>query len=800
MASIAETALRLTARGALLAACCVAFAQVDLTTREAGERRQSDFSPKHLGQTVRVRGRVCTGPVHILELYTQIGIEQDSYGLVLEMPQSDARIDALAPGDDVEASGTIAMRGGLPVVAANDLRVLGHSTPPAAVPLSVAELQAFRNLGRLAITQGRIVEVGENTGGAYMLIGDTDNPYKLFLPLAVGQHEAGFAGFAVGDQVRATGLASQYCPAPPFNRWFQLTIVHPGNVVLVDRGLPVSPRLVVAALVAIALLGLGLAGRERRLRAQREMLRRAYQLGEEVLGASSAVDIACKTTAVLPLIFGVTRAQLYLYNLGAKSLEKVPTSPDEEPISIDPATPGGGVEAGLAACFQNRRLLAVPDMSRSPFSPADDSTGPAPRAVMFVPMIAQGETVGVFELDQDNRFRLFSADEQALAQHLGNQIGVALKLLDQRSVREQLFRTEKLAAMGRLISGVVNELQAPLSSIRNLADHALASGRQGRPQEHWGRDLEAVAEESRKARDIVQRLVAFSGSEQVEARPVNLNALVRSLAEFRERDWKSRGMRMRALISDEPLSVLGSQGQLEEVLLALIVHAEQSVAEAPDKQINIRTSRLARHAVVEISYSGQRGGPDPFEAAAESAGATLGLGICRSIVASHGGELRAIHPSDADPGFEIELPLTRRRPAAQPHDARVHDVGRSLTALTIEPDDAVERHLLALLSARGYRVVPVANADAGLDLAQRLRFEVAFCSVRAPGLNWVELSERLQAYVSGFVLLGEGYDPELAADFEGEGRFVLSKPIDEQRFDAILQRVEGALKSRSYVG
>ena len=800
MASIAKTAFRLTARGALLAACCVAFAQVDLTTREAAERRQPDFSPKHLGQRVRVRGRVCTRPVHILELYIQTAIEQDSYGLILETPHSDPRIDTLVPGDDVEAWGSISVRGGLPVLAVDELRVLGRSAPPGPVPLSVTDLQAFRNLGRLSITQGRIVEIGENTGGAYMLIGDGGNPYKLFLPIADGHREAGFAGFAVGDTVRAMGLASQYCPTPPYNRWFQLTIVHPGDVVRTDRGLPISPRLLVAALIAAGLLGLGFVGRERRLRTQREMLRRAYQLGEEVLGASSAVDIACKTTAVLPLIFGVTRAQLYLYNLGAKSLEKVPTSPDDEPISIALASPRSGVEAGLAACFQNRRLLAVPDMSRSPFTPADTSAGPAPRACMFVPMIAQGETVGVFELDQDNRFRLFSADEHALAQHLGNQIGVALKLLDQRSVREQLFRTEKLAAIGRLISGVVNELQAPLSSIRNLADHALASGRQGRPPEHWGRDLEAVAEEARKARDIVQRLVAFSGTEQVEARPVNLNALVRSLAEFRERDWKSRGIRMRALISDEQLSVLGSEGQLEEVLLALIVHAEQSVAEAPDKQINIRTTRLARQAVAEISYSGLRGGPDPFAAAAESAGATLSLGICRSIVTSHGGDLRAIQSPDADPRFEMELPLTRRRPAAQPHDARVHDLGRPLTALTIEPDDAVQRHLLALLSARGYRVVPVENADAGLDLAQRLRFEVVFCSLRAPGLNWVELSERLQAYVSGFVLLGEGYDPELTADFEGEGRFVLSKPVDEARFDEILQRVEAALKSRSYVG
>ena len=58
-------------------------------------------------------------------------------------------------------------------------------------------------------------------------------------------------------------------------------------------------------------------------------------------------------------------------------------------------------------------------------------------------MMAQSEVIGVLELDQDDRVRDFTADEQALAQHLGNQIGVAIRLLDQRTVQEQLFRTEK---------------------------------------------------------------------------------------------------------------------------------------------------------------------------------------------------------------------------------------------------------------------------------------------------------------------------------------------------------------------
>ena len=86
--------------------------------------------------------------------------------------------------------------------------------------------------------------------------------------------------------------------------------------------------------------------------------------------------------------------------------------------------------------------------------------------------------------------------------------------------------------------------------------------------------------------------------------------------------------------------------------------------------------------------------------------------------------------------------------------------------------------------------MPVGNADTGLELAHRMRFDTAFCSVHAPGLNWVELSERMQPRVGGFVLVSDGYDPELAADFEGDGRFVLPKPIQEGELARVLRSIE----------
>jgi nitrogen-specific signal transduction histidine kinase/preprotein translocase subunit SecG len=540
------------------------------------------------------------------------------------------------------------------------------------------------------------------------------------------------------------------------------------------------------AVFAIAGFIFAIWRRDERLRGQRSMLHRAYELGEEILGASSADQILDKIRMVVPGIFGVTSAQLYLYNRHAKTLDAVDRSADQPSIPL--AAPSAGPQAGAVACFHYRTLLAIPDTSRSPFpvtvQPGPDGPRDAPRSLLFVPMLAQGEVLGILQMDQRDRPRIFSRDEQTLTQHLANQIGVAVKLLDQRSVREQLFRTEKLAAVGQLISGIVNDLRTPLAAIGNLAQTA-ASG-------PWGpsaADMASIAVEARRAAEIVDRLVGFAGTGPAQTQPVDLNGLLRNLIEFREREWKVRGIRARSLLADEPATVLGSHGQLEQVFLNLLVHAEQSLSDSNEKSITIRSSVVARRILVEIGYSGPKGAADPFVPGGEEAPGSAGLGVCRSLITGHGGEIRLVQQAAGDPAFQVELPCAPREKSSGAALENGRDATHTLTVLVIEPAETIQTQLRGLLVDRGYRVVPVNSSDEGLDLAQRMRFDAIFCSVHAPGINWVETAEQVKSRVGGFVLLSDSYNADLSADFAGERRFVLAKPVDEKQLDRVLEAI-----------
>ena len=182
--------------------------------------------------------------------------------------------------------------------------------------------------------------------------------------------------------------------------------------------------------------------------------------------------------------------------------------------------------------------------------------------------------------------------------HLANQVAASLKLEEQQAVREQLFRSEKLAATGQLISGVASDLRAPLERIQELA--ASLIGADGSSQIERG--LKQLTAEAQRAAEIVSRLVSFARPAETGARLVDVNALGSGLLQFREPEWKTLGLRVQNHLSPEPALVLGVQGQIEEVFLNLLVSAEQSAARSAAKTLEVSSSVLAGRVVVEIHY------------------------------------------------------------------------------------------------------------------------------------------------------------------------------------------------------
>ena len=528
-----------------------------------------------------------------------------------------------------------------------------------------------------------------------------------------------------------------------------------------------------AALAGVVLLTLALVyfwGGARRAAEHQRNLRALYALSVDLMAAGPPAEMLRRLLVALPRIAGASSARIYLHKPASGALERVPSSADPDPLAVPVNATAGAIQANCALCFRNRTLLAISDMRRSPFFQPEEME--MPQAAIFIPMLAQEDLLGVLEIDYARRGLTFEPDERSAAQHLANQIATAMRLQEQHSMREQLLRSEKLAAAGQLISSAAGQLRSPLDAISRRAEDLLgrAAGGAG------AAELAVIAGEARHASNIISRLLALARAGEEEPRPVEINALLASLLGSRQAEQKAGDLETQYLPCSEPLTILGGKHQIEQVFLNLILYAERSAEDPKPAAILVSTMLQLHRARVEIAGDGRLAEESPFV-----------LDVCRAIAQSHGGDLQWQSHAGGGWHFVLELPLAPAGATTAPTDARRGD---PRTALVVDFDESARKRLLVLLSGRGHRVVPARNADEAADLVQRFPFEMVFCSNRQPGSTWIELFERVRRRGGAFVLMTEPGDHDVARALPAEDGCLLRKPVTQEDLNRVLDAVE----------
>jgi len=751
-----------------------------ITIEQATSRSSPDLAPAYEGRHVQIEeAQVVSKAIWGVEAYYLAIRDESGFGIVLQGPA--AQFEKVFIGDFIRVDGTIRRRNGMPVLIPDSIEAAGRKASVTPLELKPSELGTFRYTGLAVLTEGRVVATGENTAGEVLTIADSRGSVGVFLPKLRRDDDPTLERVRLGDRVRVNGIVIQDCPLAPYDRYFQVLAAGPDAIVVIESSNGIPAYLLLTALTLIGILLIIWWFRENRLAGFRRTMQTLNSLGEDVLASTSLSEILKKIETVVPSISKASGVHIYLYNRKTRLLEALRSGRGPALPNINLDEPGTPMSAGVAMCFRNRTLLNIPDTRRSPFFKTD-SRGEVPRSVMFVPMFAQNELLGVMQVHRSESVRYFSSEEQAAAQHLANQLAASLKLQEQRSMREQLFKSEKLAATGQLISEVANELKEPVETMLVLSQISLR--RQGQMDQ---RDLQLLASESQRTAEIVARLISFGRNhEDTTAKPVEINGLLSGLFHFREREWKALGLKLQDRLGTEQMYVIGSQGQLEQVFLNLLVHAEQTVAETEDKMLTVSASLMGRRVLVDISHSARITTPDPF--ADPSSGVAMGLGVARSIIQSHGGDLRFERPTQNMCRFNIELP--RADVGTGPHaptDGRVST--QKLTMLLVEPDAASQRQAVAAFGSRGHRVVPVKAPEEAQDLVQRVKFDVVVCSSRLPGLNWITFYQHVQNHVDAFVLLTEGFEASLAQAFSNGNGYFLIKPLQDADLDRVLESI-----------
>jgi two-component system NtrC family sensor kinase len=239
---------------------------------------------------------------------------------------------------------------------------------------------------------------------------------------------------------------------------------------------------------------------------------------------------------------------------------------------------------------------------------------------------------------------------------------VMTDITDAALLQAKLAHSEKMATIGRLVSGVAHEVNNPLAAILGFTDLLLEN-----PEVPMSarEDLQIILQETQRTKDIVQDLLSFARQRPVQRELVQVNHILRQTIKLRSYDFASHGVEVVEDFEETLASALGDSQQLQQVFLNILNNAYDAVQDAGQRgRIRIHTRRQAEMIEVAISDNGtgiidaQRIF-DPFYTTKQAGkGTGLGLSICYGIVRAHGGEIQCWNnEAGAGSTFVVRIPV-----------------------------------------------------------------------------------------------------------------------------------------------
>lgn len=382
-----------------------------------------------------------------------------------------------------------------------------------------------------------------------------------------------------------------------------------------------------------------------------------------------------------------------------------------------------------------------------------------------------------------------------------------------QTLENQLRQAQRLESIGLLAGGVAHDFNNMLVAVLNYAELALRTLHTNPTAA--AEDLRAIVKAGERAAGLTRQLLAFSRQQPMHKQPINLNDVIRNLMKLLRRVIHE-SVDLDFVPGHALGTVLGDPGQIEQVMLNLVVNANDAIddigrvtIETENVVLNgnyVKThpwARAGRYVLLSVSDTGSGMSEEVRERAFEpffttkgpERGSGLGLSTAYGIIKQHDGMIHVYSEPGMGSRFKIYLPIVER--AALSVGGHVERLvrGGNETLLVAEDNDMVRQVVCALLERAGYQVIAAKDGGEAVQLFEQRGNEIHLALLDAvmPVMSGRAVFQHLHTLCPTLpVLFASGYTSGVFPEEflrEHQGRLI-EKPYDS---DTLLRRIREAL-------
>ncbi len=359
---------------------------------------------------------------------------------------------------------------------------------------------------------------------------------------------------------------------------------------------------------------------------------------------------------------------------------------------------------------------------------------------------------------------------------------------DLRKTQEQLLQSEKMSAVGQLISGVAHELNNPLTAILGYAQLLESDQLSDRARDY----VSKLFKQAQRTHRVVQNLLSFARQRKAAKMPCDLRRVVEDTLALRDYDMSLHNISVEKDFPENLPPVVADPHQVEQVFLNVINNAVDAMLEnAKSGLLHVRIWTDGGYVSVEFHDTGPGIRElnrifDPFYTTKSlGKGTGLGLSICYGIVKEHGGDIRAHNHLQGGAVIRVLLPIAAAEEGIPLRDAGGQRViplqGR---VLIVDDEEAVLEFERDVLSGAGAEVSTATRGEDAIRELQRGKFDAILVDSWIPGgCSGVDIYRWVASNQPGLekrvvLTLSNMTDSEVRSFVEENGVATITKPFE----------------------